>query len=226
MGRQETMDVTEVRADADDRGQPDRRPSGAGRRGGALHATALRRLASWPIWGLSAAVFVSFALVFFASSAPFAIPTVEAACGQAPLDMRFAPTANEVEEFLTACGQQGRDAYRNLQLADLVYPAVVGLFLASSLALGAERLRPGRDRAALIAAIPLLASGFDYLENLFAWLALTSHPEPAATNGLLGLASAAKTSLSWLAGLLLVVIVGALFVGWLRQRLAGVRRSS
>ncbi len=40
------------------------------------------RLASWKVWVVSAVIFVPFAWMFFASSAPFAIPEVEAACGQ------------------------------------------------------------------------------------------------------------------------------------------------
>ncbi len=34
---------------------------------------------------------------------------------------------------MSSCGAAGRTAYRNLQVADLFYPAISGLFMASSL---------------------------------------------------------------------------------------------
>lgn len=169
----------------------------------------LEWITSWRVWIASAALFVPFAFVFFASPAPFAIPEVEAACGQAPPDMRFYSSGEDVVSFLDACGPAGRTAYQNMQLADLAYPAVVGLFLASSLALAAKPLSE-RNSLPRIAAIPLAAALFDYLENAFAWLALTSYPEPIVTNEVLGFASAAKTSLSWAAGLILLTCLAIL----------------
>jgi hypothetical protein len=178
---------------------------------------ALEWLASSRVWIASAVLFIPFAFVFFASTAAFAVPEVEAACGQAPPDMRFYSTGDDIVGFLDACGPVGRSAYRNMQLADLVYPAIVGLFLASSLALATRRLS-GRNSLRWVAAVPLLATLFDYLENAFAWLAITAHPGTIATNDVLGLASAAKTSLSWAAGLTLLGCLAALAIGAARGR--------
>jgi hypothetical protein len=177
------------------------------------------RLATWKVWSSSAAVFVVFAGVFFASSAPFAVSHVEALCGEAPLDVRFTSSAADVERFLEACGPAGRDAYRNMQVADLFYPAVFGLFLASSLALALRLLFPGRPSVFGLAAVPLIAAGFDYVENLFAWAALAAFPEPAATNSLLGVASAAKTTLFWFAGALVLLTAGAIVARGVRRRI-------
>ncbi len=163
------------------------------------------RLASKRLWVLSTALFVPFALVFFASSAPFSIAEVREACGDSPPDLRFFTSGADVDSFLAACGPAGRSTYRNMQLADLFYPAVVGLFLASSLALVIRRLSPPVSAARWLATIPLLASTFDYLENAFAWIALRAYPDPIRTNDLLGFASAAKTTTSWIGGGLLLV---------------------
>lgn len=133
-------------------------------------------LASWKVWTASAVLFVAFAWAFFASSAPFSIPEVENACRQTPLDMRFFSTADDVTTFLDDCGPLGRNTYRNMQLADLFYPAIVGSFLASSLSLAIRRLRPRNKRVHWMATIPIIASIFDYVENTFAWLALATHP--------------------------------------------------
>lgn len=179
------------------------------------------RLASWKVWVASAVVFVPFAVTFFASSAPFAIPEVEAACGLAPPDMRLFTTADGVTQFLDDCGPIGRDSYRKMQLADIVYPAIVGVFLASSLSLAIKRLSPRPGRTLWLAALPLAAMAFDYLENVLAWLALVSYPDPIATTHLLGVASAAKTTTSWVAGLALLAALAAIVVRATRARLSG-----
>ncbi len=176
----------------------------------------LERLASWRIWLVSAALFVPFAFVFFAGSAPFSIPEVEAACGQVPLDMRFFTGGDGVVEFLDACGPDGRRSYTNMQLADLIYPTLVGALLASSLALTIRRLFGSPSVMSWLVALPLLATVFDYAENAFAWLAIAAYPDPTITNEVLGFASAAKTTTSWAGGLALLGCLAAL--GWRRGR--------
>lgn len=180
---------------------------------------AMRKLATWWVPALTAGVFVVFAVAFFATSLPFSIANVTSLCGAAPPDVRFYTPGDEVTQFLTGCGEAGRDAYRDLQVADLFYPAVSGLFLASALALVLSRLsRPGSAVIAL-AALPLLGSAFDYLENVAAWIALTAFPGPAETTaGLLGVASIAKQAISWASWLLLLLAVGCLVTRVLRNR--------
>ncbi len=171
---------------------------------------SMARLATWPVLVTSGILFVAFAGIFFTSSAPFAIPEVEAACGQPPLDVRFYSTSDEVHGFLEACGATGRTAYRNMQLADLLYPLVFGVFMASALAKTLRHRFPNRPAVVALAAIALAGSGFDYLENLFSWIALSNYPDSTASNSLLGLASAAKTSTFWLAGILLLTTIVSL----------------
>jgi hypothetical protein len=156
------------------------------------------------VWTLSAAVYTAYAGAFFATTAPFAIPHVRALCGQPPLDMRTTSSAADVNGFLDACGTAGREAYRALQLADLGYPLVFAVFLASSLALVLSRLAPDRPRVLALALLPFLASAFDYAENVFAWRALVAFPSATGT--------AAKTVTSWAAGGLLVIGVLALLL--------------
>lgn len=209
------MTITDAELSAP-RGGPDR-VIGAGPR--SMPARGMNRLASWRVLIVSGALCVAFASVFFVSTAPFAIPEVEAACGQAPLDVRFFSTADDVNSFLTACGPAGRDSYRNMQTADLFYPLVFGLFMSSSLAMVLTRLVPWRPSAVGAAGLGLLGSCFDYLENIFAWRALAAFPYTAATNRLLGVASAAKTITFWIAGVLLLVGLGALALQKGRRRI-------
>ncbi len=160
----------------------------------------LARLATWRFLLGVGVVFVAFAGALFMSSAPFSIAAVEEACGASPPDVRFFSTADEVDRFLDGCGSEGRNAYRNLQLADLAYPAVFGLFMASSLALVLRRLFPHRLELIGLSAIALVGSGFDYAENALAWVAWATFPDPASSSFLLGPASAGKNLAFWIAG--------------------------
>ncbi|MDH3299934.1 MAG: hypothetical protein OES24_05455 [Acidimicrobiia bacterium] len=181
-------------------------------------AGRIRPLATGRAVIITGVCFAVFATIFFATSAPFAIPHVEEACSAAPLDVRFHSTAADVQRFLDACGQDGRAAYRNLQIADLVYPTVFGLFMMSALALTLEHLAPDRPDVVGLAVLAFVGSGFDYLENLFAWRVLATYPDVGTSGTLLGFASAAKTTSSWIAGIALLGCVVALTVRTVRRR--------
>ena len=91
--------------------------------------------------------------------------------------MRLFTSGDQVRQFLSGCGQSGRAAYQNMQIADLFYPAISGLFLACAIAVALAGLtRPG-SRVVALAALPLVGSIFDYLENTAAWVTMTSFPQ-------------------------------------------------
>ena len=184
----------------------------------------VRSLGSWRFWIPSAAVFFVFAAIFFQSSAPFSISEVESACGQAPPDVQNFTTGDDVSGFLDACGADGRAAYRNMQIADLFYPAVYGLFVASSLALSLARTSLSSRWVSRAVALPFVGAGFDYLENIFAWIALASYPGDASTNALLGLAGAAKAATYWISGLVLIGTLVVLVAKRVR-RMVGARKT-
>jgi hypothetical protein len=180
-------------------------------------------MSSVPFWGISALLYGSFAAIFFGSGAGFTIPHVAQVCGQPAPDMRFTSTAAAVHDFLAGCGPTGREAYRALQIADLFYPLVFAVFLASSLALALRLAVPSRPKLITLAAVPFLASAFDYAENACAWLALAAWPRPGVTDNLLGLFSAAKSVTSWAAVTLLLLALAALTVTRCRALLAAHR---
>ncbi len=188
-------------------------------------ADRMRSLATWRVWIPGAVFFVVFAAIFFASAASFSIPTVESLCGAAPLDVRLFSDAGDVQQFLDGCGGAGRDAYRNMQIADLFYPFVMGLYLASSLAMVLSRFTSRPDLVAL-AALPFLGSAFDYLENLFVWIALGAFPDEPITNSALGFASAAKTTVFWISGVILLGALVVLVVTGVTRRTTNRRRGS
>lgn len=172
----------------------------------------LGAVGTWKVWTVAAVLFVIFAGLMFGA----AVPTVTAACGAAPPDVRFHTTHEQVDDFLAQCGPEGRQTYRNLQVLDLAYPAIVGLFLSSSLLIALRR-HPGGRSATFLAALGPLAAAFDYVENAMAWRALTAFPASPTTNGLLGIASSVKVVASWGAWTLLTGILAVAIVRRIRK---------
>lgn len=181
-------------------------------------AGAMDRLASWRVWWVLAITFAICAGVFFRTDLPFSIPRVERLCAAPPLDVRFTSTTDDVDRFLNGCGIEGRSAYRQMLLADLIYPLVFGFFMASSLALAIRSVVRRRSPLSALPVVALIGSGLDYLENLLEWRALHAFPSQAASTHLLGLVSAGKTVTFWLAGVGLIVLLTAIGVRAVRDR--------
>ena len=178
-------------------------------------AVSMERLASWRLVIVAGVVFAAFAVLMFGSTAPFSIGHVQTLCGQAPPDVRFFTSAVDMRAFMAGCGEAGRSAYRNLQFADLVYPTVSAVFMASMLATVLSRITREGSLWVAAAALPVIGAGFDYLENVAAWVTLLGYPEQSgAAATLLGGASAAKQTVSWLGGLLLMVVLGYALALW------------
>lgn len=192
-------------------------PTGDGRVG-----RALRRLGDRRVLLVAGVLAAALATVLFATSGRSSLAAVAAACGAPAPDTRVTTSADEVAAFLAACGDGGRAAWRDLQVVDLVYPAALGVFLASAVALLLPRVRPGRPvgrAAALLPLLPLVAAGADYAENACAWWLLGAWPEvPVLPAHLLGVASATKQATSWASGLLVVGLLAAVAVRRFRGR--------
>ena len=143
----------------------------------------------------------------------FSLHAVSAACGGPAPDTRFAPSPRQTEQFLIGCGAQGLSAYRDLQIADLFYPASTALVLVLTLRYLLSRLTP---RAARLTLLPVLAAAGDYVENLCAWVLIATAPSrPSWATQVLQIASAVKFVASWLAWLTVI----ALLALWLVRRL-------
>lgn len=130
------------------------------------------------------------------------VPDVAMRCGEAAPDTRPLTTPTEVAAFLDACGEAGRAAYQRLQLADLAYPALLATFMGGAIgaAAGSER----RARLPLW-LLPIGSSAADYLENVAAWSALATMPEPAAAAlRVFSVAAAVKWVLGWASWLTLL----------------------
>jgi hypothetical protein len=100
------------------------------------------------------------------------LPSVGGQCGQPPLDGRFQWGQADAAAFAEACGPLGLAAYRMLQSADLVYPALLGLTL---ICWAWVVVRPGWGRR-LIVVFALVNVCADYAENVAAWTMLGAEP--------------------------------------------------
>jgi len=170
-------------------------------------------LASGKALAIATAAFVPLAVWLFA----VVIPATQAACGATPLDMRAHYGASEVTAFLSDCGEAGVDAYRTLQIVDLVYPAVSAFFLFVAVGLVMRRVAGPTSPALLLAVAPIIGGLADYAENAVAWMYLVASPSPV-WGDLMGMAATAKTVAGWFTGITLVAGLAVIGVRWAARR--------
>ena len=111
-----------------------------------------------------------------------------------------------LEAFLAGCGAPGLQAYHDLQVIDLLYPAAAAAFLTVALAF---LLRDASPRLAWLAVLPAVAALGDYAENAAAWVLISTEPStlPWAAAATMQAGSAAKFILSWASWLALATLL-------------------
>ena len=166
-------------------------------------------LASGRALVIATAVFAPLAVWLFA----VVIPSTQAACGATPLDMRAHYGAAEVTTFLSNCGEAGVDAYRTLQIVDLVYPAISAFFLFVAVGVVMRRWAGPTSPALLLAIVPIIGGLADYAENAIAWMYLLASPSPV-WGDLMGIAATVKTVAGWLAGITLFTGLAVIAGRW------------
>jgi len=159
-------------------------------------------VAIWVLYGISA-------LAMFGR--PGLTDAVSRAChGRSALDVRTHWTAADARDLVAACGTEGRAAYLQLQLLDLVYPLLCGLALLLVSSLLIRRLPGRRWRLLLIPAVAMTV--LDYGENAAVWTILSTWPTvgdlPAHLGGAATVAKRAAGLVAYLAVPLLLFTVG------------------
>jgi hypothetical protein len=103
--------------------------------------------------------------------------------GLAALDVRRFWGTQDAQSLVRACGPGGRDAYIDLQLADILYPAIVG----TALLLGSAALlhRYGSRMWPLLLP-PIATTVLDYAENAAIWTLLVRWPRVDAAVASIG----------------------------------------
>lgn len=155
-----------------------------------------------------AVVWAALAALLFGGAPRFSVAAVERACGAPAPDVVLAPSGDAVRSFVAGCGGDGLAAWRDLQVVDLLYPAVTAGLLAGLVLLLARRLGAGgRVRTLALLAVPVALG--DYLENAGAWVVLATHRVPDAAAVALQVGSAVKNAGSWAAWTVVLVLLAA-----------------
>lgn len=180
---------------------------------------------TWRLLVGVAALWVLVSYVLFAWPGRFSLAAVAAACGVAAPDVRTAPAVADVRAFVEGCGSAGLAAYRDLQIVDLVYPAVNAVLIALVILLLVRQLP---HRLSWLVVLPLVAALGDYVENVAAWTLIARGTDTSTwAEQLFQVASAVKvaaTTAAWIAVLVLAlwVVVRALA----RRRASAVTSAS
>ncbi|WP_088315180.1 hypothetical protein [Kineosporia sp. R_H_3] len=163
-----------------------------------------------------AAAWTALAGLLFAGTGRFSLAAVEAACAGPAPDVTFAPAPAAVRDFARTCGAQGLAAYRDLQVVDLLYPAVTALLLAGlALLLG----RRAGVRPALLTLAPALAAVGDYTENVAAWaLVRAGTAAPDWVGPVFRTGSLVKNVASWAAWTSVLALAVWAFARWTLHR--------
>ena len=96
--------------------------------------------------------------------------------GETQVDLRPAYGSDTLYRVLDIYGPAGIRMFRNMLLADMIFPAVYGtlFFLIGGIAAAAH---PEAARAAgVVSVMGVTAAGFDYLENIFLLVVLSRLP--------------------------------------------------
>lgn len=118
----------------------------------------------------------AFLLLFWLT--PFGIPVLKRfGAGQPSPDLTFGYTAGHTYRLLDAYGERGRSHWRRMLLADMIFPAVYGAWLAL---LGLAWVRwagAGSTWIILVVALPVVAAAADYVENILLLRVIAGLPE-------------------------------------------------
>ncbi len=131
-----------------------------------------------------------------------------------PIDLTFAPSAENLFSMVAAYGAEGRAFYRVTELTvDVVYPLSYGFFLSFLITLTFRRVFPAGSWMQRLNLVPLAGMLFDFLENFGIVGLLSTYPAQIAW--LAAFTSAANT-VKWIfsgGGALLGVVGALLFAG-------------
>lgn len=128
------------------------------------------------------------------------------------LDAEFGYTYQQVIETFDAYGQSGLDAFRTVQLLDLLHPAIYSLLLASLL-----YLPLGGSRWRWLSLTPLVSGALDYIENALIWIMTETYPE---VSSVVVSVSSVVSVVKYLSFVLVFVAVGVAIKTWLDTRRA------
>jgi hypothetical protein len=176
-------------------------------------------------WATNTNIGLLFVMVvcFMTWLLPSATASLERLSGMpdAVLDKRFTYSPDEAYALLSAYGDAGRDRYlRNAVMLDLLFPFSYGMFLTLLGMRVSLWICTPSGFLPHVSLLPLLAVGFDYLENTSVVILAWKYPTRMAP---LVRLSSTFTSLKWvtIATSVGLIVVGLLLGSLPHQRLCG-----
>ncbi|MDX2031908.1 MAG: hypothetical protein SF339_14630 [Blastocatellia bacterium] len=147
-------------------------------------------------------------------------PTLRAANQNQPLlEERFGYAADEVSQQLQAFGEW-RGSYRNFQILDYIHAALMMSALTSLLVFALTRLFSPTHPLCLLALLPALGAGAEFLENSLLLLLLGTYPAISpALAGVASLVTKLKFSITFIVMPLTALTLVALVVKAVARRL-------
>lgn len=142
---------------------------------GRLQNVVLRISRTWWLYLAVLAVFVGSLQALLRIGERFP----EFAAGAAPLDLQNDLQANQVYPQLAGYTEQARQLYYEFTMIDFAFPLFAGLFITATVAFALRNSLP-RFYEALVARkllpVLMLATAFDWLENVTALAAISLYP--------------------------------------------------
>ncbi|MRR56671.1 MAG: hypothetical protein EG824_00420 [Deltaproteobacteria bacterium] len=120
-------------------------------------------------------------------------------------------TAQQAYDRIASFGESGRAVYLRILMGDMIYPAIFGVLIATSISLVLRWLRLSGTYWRYLSLLPLVNMAFDYLENAALICVLVAYPTQ-----MLGVASIAGvlTFLKNIFGLLSFGVLLLAFAKW------------
>jgi TPR repeat protein len=144
------------------------------------------------------------------------------AAGATPFDLQNDLEAAEVYPQIAGYTEQARELYYAFTLIDYAFPFFAGLFISATVAFALRYSMPRFYEglaARKLLLIPMLATAFDWLENVVAVSIIALYPAEAGwLPGLLVAAKKLKLGFMWVGnGAMVVAVLGAAGT-WLGRR--------
>lgn len=172
---------------------------------------------------ISLIAYAVFFPLFFFGSAPFSLTQMHPySANGGILDAETFYTAEQAYVRLASFGEQGRQTYQLVHLGDMVYPAVLGAFMAITLSLLLRRITPQNSAWRKLNLLPIANMLMDYLENVLLMVVVALFPAHTdALAGAAGVVTLAKSLFGMLSFIALgIVLVVALARGLMARRTA------
>ena len=156
-------------------------------------SSMVRRITSLKSFLILLVLYMVVFTTFFYADVPFGLNKMRQYAGAVNiLDLKFFYTAPQAYETLDLLGEQGRGIYLSILAADMIYPTVLGLFLAVTITFIFQHTLSPASRLYMLNVLPVANTLFDYCENIMTLILLKNYPShlnaAATVNGFFTLA--------------------------------------